>query len=197
MSNLIFRFNSEISRSNREELLNQRAKLIWFTGLSGSGKSTLASNLESELWELGFKTIFLDGDNVRSGLSSDLDFSESGRVENIRRIGEVSKLFLESGLVVLCAFISPFRTEREKIRHLVGDDNFFEIYVDTPISVCEQRDKKGLYKRARNGEILNFTGVNSPYEKPEAPFLIIQTHNTTMKESINTLKKKIIPLIEK
>jgi adenylyl-sulfate kinase len=128
MSNLIFRFNSEISRSNREELLNQRAKLIWFTGLSGSGKSTLASNLESELWELGFKTIFLDGDNVRSGLSSDLDFSESGRVENIRRIGEVSKLFLESGLVVLCAFISPFRTEREKIRHLVGDDNFFEIY---------------------------------------------------------------------
>jgi adenylylsulfate kinase len=197
MSNLIFRFNSEISRSNREELLNQRAKLIWFTGLSGSGKSTLASHFESELWELGFKTIFLDGDNVRSGLSSDLDFSESGRVENIRRIGEVSKLFLESGLIVLCAFISPFRIEREKIRHLVGNDNFFEIYVDTPISVCEQRDKKGLYKRARNGEISNFTGVNSPYEEPETPFLIIQTHKTTMKESINTLKKKIIPLIEK
>ena len=197
MSNLIFRFNSEISRSNREELLNQRAKLIWFTGLSGSGKSTLASHFESELWELGFKTIFLDGDNVRSGLSSDLDFSESGRVENIRRIGEVSKLFLESGLIVLCAFISPFRIEREKIRNLVGNDNFFEIYVDTPISVCEQRDKKGLYKRARNGEISNFTGVNSPYEEPETPFLIIQTHKTTMKESINTLKKKIIRLIEK
>lgn len=177
--------------------MGQRAKLIWFTGLSGSGKSTLATELEFELWEMKYKTFLLDGDNVRAGLSRDLDFTDNGRIENIRRIGEVAKLFIDAGIIVLSAFISPFRFERNLVRDLVGGENFLEIFVDTPLETCEQRDVKGLYKKARNGEIPNFTGINSPYEQPENPFVSIPTHKMTMEESIGMLKKYILPLIEK
>jgi adenylylsulfate kinase len=197
MSVLIYPFKPKILQSDREELMQQRARLLWFTGLSGSGKSTLAIQLEFELWEMKFKTFLLDGDNVRAGLSKDLDFTDNGRIENIRRIGEVAKLFIDAGIIVLCAFISPFRYERNLVRNLVGAENFLEIFVDTPLETCEQRDVKGLYKKARNGEIPNFTGINSPYEAPDQPFISIPTHKMPMEESIITLKTNIIPLIEK
>ncbi len=196
MSILIYPFKPKIDNAAREKLLRQKPRLLWFTGLSGSGKSTLAVQLEFELWELGYKTYLLDGDNVRAGLSKDLDFSDAGRIENIRRIGEVAKLFLDAGIIVLSAFISPFRSEREIVRDLVGKENFLEIYVDTPLETCEERDVKGLYKKARQGQIANFTGINSPYETPENPFLSIPTHLMTMENSIATLKSNILPLIE-
>lgn len=197
MSVLIYPFKPKIVHSDREDLMGQRPKLLWFTGLSGSGKSTLAVQLEYELWEMKYKTFLLDGDNIRAGLSKDLDFSDAGRIENIRRIGEVAKLFIDAGIIVLCAFISPFRAERDLVRNLVGSENFLEIFVDTPLETCEERDVKGLYKKARNGEIANFTGINSPYEPPLDPFLRIPTHIMPMDESIMTLKTNIIPLIEK
>jgi len=196
MSILIYPFKPKIDHAAREQLLRQKPRLLWFTGLSGSGKSTLAVQLEFELWELGYKTYLLDGDNVRAGLSKDLDFSDAGRIENIRRIGEVAKLFLDAGIIVLSAFISPFRSEREIVRDLVGKENFLEIFVDTPLETCEERDVKGLYKKARQGQIANFTGINSPYESPENPFLSIPTHLLTMENSIATLKSNILPLIE-
>jgi len=196
MSILIYPFKPKIDHAAREQLLRQKPRLLWFTGLSGSGKSTLAVQLEFELWELGYKTYLLDGDNVRAGLSKDLDFSDAGRIENIRRIGEVAKLFLDAGIIVLSAFISPFRSEREIVRDLVGKENFLEIFVDTPLETCEERDVKGLYKKARQGQIANFTGINSPYESPENPFLSIPTHLMTMENSIATLKSNILPLIE-
>lgn len=196
MSVLIYPFKPKITHADRERLLGQRPRLLWFTGLSGSGKSTLAVQLEYELCELGYKTFLLDGDNIRAGLSKDLDFSDAGRIENIRRIGEVAKLFIDAGIIVLSAFISPFKAERELVRTLVGAENFLEIYVDTPLETCEARDVKGLYKKARNGEIPHFTGINSPYEAPEKPFLRIPTHEMPMEESIATLKSTIIPHIE-
>jgi adenylylsulfate kinase len=197
MSVLIYPFKPKILQSDREELMGQRARLLWFTGLSGSGKSTLAAQLEFELWNMKFKTFLLDGDNVRAGISKDLDFTDSGRNENIRRIGEVAKLFIDAGIIVLCAFISPFRMERKLVENLVGEENFLEIFVDTPLETCEQRDVKGLYRKARNGEITNFTGINSPYEAPENPFIIIPTHKMPLDDSIRILIKKIIPFIEK
>jgi adenylyl-sulfate kinase len=196
MSILIYPFKPKIDHGAREQLLRQKPRLLWFTGLSGSGKSTLAVQLEFELWELGYKTYLLDGDNVRAGLSKDLDFTDAGRIENIRRIGEVAKLFLDAGIIVLSAFISPFRSEREIVRNLAGEENFLEIFVDTPLETCEERDVKGLYKKARQGQIPNFTGINSPYESPENPFLRIPTHLMTMENSIATLKSNILPLIE-
>lgn len=196
MSILIYPFKPKINHAAREQLLRQKPRLLWFTGLSGSGKSTLAVQLEFELWELGYKTYLLDGDNVRAGLSKDLDFSDAGRIENIRRIGEVAKLFLDAGIIVLSAFISPFRAEREIVRDLVGEENFLEVFVDTPIETCEERDVKGLYKKARQGQIPNFTGINSPYESPEHPFITIPTHLWTLENSITTLKSNILPLFE-
>ncbi|HLT75475.1 MAG TPA: adenylyl-sulfate kinase, partial [Ohtaekwangia sp.] len=161
-SNHIYPIKTKVSKAQREELCNQRATLLWFTGLSGSGKSTLAVQLEAQLFARGFKTYLLDGDNIRSGLNRDLSFTDEGRVENIRRIGEVSKLLLDAGVVVLSAFISPFRADREQVKQIVGSDNFIEIFVDAPLEVCEQRDVKGLYRKARAGEVKNFTGIDSP-----------------------------------
>lgn len=166
----------KINREDRERLLGQKARVLWFVGLSGSGKSTLASRVEQELHQMGKLTYILDGDNVRAGLNKDLDFSEASRVENIRRIGEVSKLMLDAGVMVLTAFISPFRADRQAVKDLVGADRFVEIHVDCPVEECEKRDVKGLYKKARAGEISNFTGITSPFEIPENPDVRVQTH---------------------
>ena len=156
----------EVTKSARARLNGQKPALLWFTGLSGAGKSTIANDLEKKLHALGKRTFVLDGDNVRHGLNRDLGFTEADRVENIRRVAEVGKLFVEAGLITIVAFISPFRSEREMARQLVGPDEFIEIFVDTPLEVCEQRDPKGLYKKARSGELPNFTGLDSPYEAP-------------------------------
>ena len=175
--------------------MNQRPKLIWFTGLSGSGKSTLAVQLEAALHAQGFKTYLLDGDNIRSGLNKDLTFTDDARIENIRRISEVCKLFLDAGVVLLSAFISPFQADRDQVRSIVGGENYIEIFVDAPLEVCEQRDVKGLYKRARAGEVKNFTGISSPYEKPSAPDVVITTDKMSVEESLALLLREIVPRI--
>ncbi|REE01649.1 adenylyl-sulfate kinase [Marinoscillum furvescens] len=185
-----------ITLEDRVKKNGYRPKLLWFTGLSGSGKSTLASALETYLHQNGFQTYILDGDNVRSGLNKDLDFSDDSRKENIRRISEVSKLFVDAGLIVLTAFISPFREDRATARSLVGDENFIEVFVDTPLEECEKRDVKGLYAKARAGKIPNFTGIDSPFERPENPEVHIETVGLTVEESLNVLLEKILPLLK-
>ena len=159
----------KVTRKDREALHGHKGAVVWFTGLSGSGKSTIAGALEEELHRLGVSTWLLDGDNVRHGLCSDLGFSDDDRKENIRRVGEVAKLMVDAGLVVLTAFISPHRAERQMVRELVGEGRFIEAFVDTPLAICEARDPKGLYKKARAGELRNFTGIDSVYESPETP----------------------------
>ena len=158
--------NSQVSKESRSKLTSQNPCVLWFTGLSGSGKSTIANALEEMLYYNGNFTYLLDGDNIRHGLNSDLGFDDKSRIENIRRVGEVAKLFVDSGLIVLTAFISPFQKDRDMVRELVEDKEFIEVYVDTPLEVCESRDPKGLYQKARKGEIPNFTGISSPYEVP-------------------------------
>jgi adenylylsulfate kinase len=195
--NHIYPIQTKVSKDQREAILNQRARLIWFTGLSGSGKSTLAVQLEAQLHALGFKTYLLDGDNIRSGLNKDLTFTEEGRIENIRRIGEVARLMLDAGIVVLSAFISPFRADREQVKAIVGEENYIEVFVDAPIEICEQRDVKGLYKKARAGEVKNFTGIDSPYEIPDNPDVTIQTGTLSVEESIATLMKIILPEVKR
>jgi len=195
--NHIYPIKTKVSKDQREVILNQRARLIWFTGLSGSGKSTLAVQLEAQLHALGFKTYLLDGDNIRSGLNKDLSFTDEGRIENIRRIGEVARLMLDAGIVVLSAFISPFRADREQVKAIVGAENYIEVFVDAPIEVCEQRDVKGLYKKARAGEVKNFTGIDSPYETPDSPDVVIETGVLSVEESIEMLMKIILPEVEK
>ena len=175
--------------------MNQHATLIWFTGLSGSGKSTLAVQLEAQLHNLGYKTYLLDGDNVRAGLNKDLSFTDEGRVENIRRIGEVSKLLLDAGVIVLSAFISPFRADRSQVREIVGAQNYVEVFVDAPLEVCEQRDVKGLYKKARAGEVKNFTGIDSPYEVPEKADVVLATGELSVDESIGKLMELVLARI--
>lgn len=160
---------TSITKEQRAKLKGQKPCVLWLTGLSGSGKSTLANALESRLFSYRIHSYLLDGDNIRMGLNSDLGFCMQSRVENLRRIGEVCKLFVDSGLIVLCAFVSPFIKDREKIRNLFSKDEFIEIFVDTPLEVCETRDVKGLYKKARNGDIKDFTGISSPYELPIKP----------------------------
>jgi bifunctional enzyme CysN/CysC len=167
----------EITKTARARLNGQKPVLLWFTGLSGAGKSTIANNLERKLHALGKRTFVLDGDNVRHGLNRDLGFSEADRVENIRRVAEVAKLFVEAGVIAIVSFISPFRAEREMARELVGPNEFIEIFVDTPLEICEQRDPKGLYRKARRGELRNFTGFDSPYERPQTPELILDALN--------------------
>jgi adenylylsulfate kinase len=189
----LFPIQTKVGLRQREKLLGQAPKLIWFTGLSGSGKSTLALQLEKELYDRGFKTYLLDGDNIRVGLNKDLTFTEEGRVENIRRIGEVSRLMLDAGLVVLSAFISPFAADREQVKNIVRPENYIEVFVNTPLEICEQRDVKGLYKKARNGEVKNFTGISSPYEKPENPDIEILTNEHSIDDSIQTLLNFILP----
>jgi adenylylsulfate kinase len=192
----IYPIKTKVSQVQREQLLNQHATLIWFTGLSGSGKSTLAVQLEAQLHALGYKTYLLDGDNIRFGLNKDLSFTDEGRVENIRRIGEVSKLFLDAGVIVLSAFISPFQTDRAQVKSIVGEKNFVEVFVDAPLEVCEQRDVKGLYKKARAGEVKNFTGIDSPYEAPSQPDVHIPTHQLTVEQSMEKLLDKLLPIIK-
>lgn len=175
-----------VSREDREELLKQKGVVLWFTGLSGSGKSTVASSLEKRLHDMGKLTYTLDGDNVRHGLNSDLGFSDEDRVENIRRIGEISKLFVDAGVITIATFVSPFREDRQKVRDLLGKD-FVEIYIDCPIEVCEKRDPKGIYKKARAGEIKHFTGIDSPYESPINPEIVVSTHLNTLDECVDKL----------
>ena len=183
-----------VSKTERAKQKQQKPCVIWFTGLSGSGKSTLANALERALFERGHHCYLLDGDNVRQGLNSDLGFSDEARVENIRRIGETAKLFVDAGLIVMTAFISPFRTERELARNLVEDDEFIEVHVSASLDVCEERDPKGLYKKARAGEIPNFTGIGSAYEAPENPDMLIDTGTndvaTCAEQLIDYLVKK-------
>lgn len=193
--NHIYPIKTKVTNQQRASQLQQRPSVIWFTGLSGSGKSTLAVQLEAALFDQGFKTYLLDGDNLRTGLCQDLGFSDADRVENIRRIGEVSRLMLDAGLVVLSAFISPFASDREQVRNIVGAANFIEVFVDTPLEICEQRDVKGLYKRARAGEIQNFTGITSPYERPVNPDVTIQTQLLTVSEAIDKLLTSVVPRI--
>jgi adenylylsulfate kinase len=193
--NYIYPIKTKVSIVQRQQLLNQQPKVIWFTGLSGSGKSTLAVQLEAELHALGFKTYLLDGDNIRSGINKDLSFTDEGRIENIRRIGEVSKLFIDAGVIVLSAFISPFTADREHVKKIVGEENYMEVFVHAPLEVCEQRDVKGLYKKARAGEVKNFTGIDSPYEIPEQPDIVINTHEISLDQSIATLLEAVVPII--
>lgn len=176
-----------VTRTQRETLNEHRSCILWFTGLSGSGKSTLAHALEERLYQLGQRTYVLDGDNIRKGLCGDLGFSEEDRTENIRRIGEVAKLMIDAGLIVMTAFISPFRRDREVARGLVDEGDFIEIFCDAPLRVCEERDVKGLYRKARAGEIPEFTGISSPYEKPPAPELTVDTGNAGIDECIQAI----------
>ncbi len=187
----VHRQSLSIDRQARETLNGHAGKVLWFTGLSGSGKSTIANALEVELHGRGLHTYILDGDNIRQGLNRDLGFTDTDRVENIRRIAEVAKLMMDAGLIVMTSFISPFRRERDLARELIGPDNFIEIFVDTPLEVCEQRDVKGLYKKAREGKIPNMTGVNSPYEAPLAADITIRTQETPLAESVRVLRERL------
>lgn len=176
-----------VSREQRAEQKKQKSCVLWFTGLSASGKSTTANAVEQKLFELGHHTYLLDGDNVRHGLNKDLGFNDADRVENIRRIGEMAKLFADAGLIVLSAFISPFRADRQMVRDLVEEGEFVEIHISTPLSVCEQRDPKGLYKKARQGEIKNFTGLDSSYEAPESPEITLNTAECEIEACADTV----------
>ena len=184
----------EVEKSDRAKLKNQKPCILWFTGLSGSGKSTIANAVEAALLEQNKHTYLLDGDNIRMGLNRGLTFSDEDRVENIRRIGEVSKLFVDAGMIVLTAFISPFREDRDQVRNLVDKDEFLEVFIDTPLEVCESRDPKGLYQKARKGEIPNFTGISSPYEAPKEPEIHIINDKISIEDAalqvIDYLKEK-------
>jgi adenylylsulfate kinase len=184
-----------ITRAERENINGHKAICVWFTGLSGSGKSTLASHLEEVLHKQGHKTYVLDGDNIRNGLSKDLTFTEKDRDENLRRIGEVAKLMCDAGIIVIAAFVSPFIHERQMLRNIIGD-LYNEIFVDTPLEICEQRDIKGLYKKARRGEIINFTGIGSPYEPPLTAELRVETQKLSIEQSVNLVLETILPKIQ-
>lgn len=182
-----------VSKLDRLEANNHNSFLIWFTGLSGSGKSTIANVVEQELWKKGIKTYTLDGDNVRKGLNKDLSFSPEDRTENIRRIAEVANLMVDAGTVVLAAFVSPYKKDRENIKSIVKDTNFVEVYVNTSVEECERRDVKGLYKKARAGEIKNMTGISAPYEAPEKPDIEIKTEELSIEQAVQLIIKKITP----
>ncbi len=183
----IFKLETKITRASREIQFGSKARVIWLTGISGSGKSSIASELESRLHQLNIPSFILDGDNIRFGLNQDLGFTEQDRVENIRRAGEVAKLFLEAGIMVICSFISPYKADRQMVRELFENEDFIEIFVNTPLKEAEKRDPKGLYKKARRGEIPNFTGISSPYEKPARPEIIINTIETSVKKSVDKI----------
>ena len=187
--------DSIISLEERELRLGQRGKVLWFTGLSGSGKSTLAIALERQLFDQGYSVIILDGDNIRTGINNNLTFSPEDRVENIRRIAEVAKLFLANGIICIVSFISPTRDMRANAKQIIGPTDFVEVFIDTPIEVCEARDVKGLYKKARAGEIKDFTGVSAPYEVPLQPDVHVHTEDTDIEESMAVLYQQILPRI--
>ncbi len=181
----------KVTRVDREDLLNQKGVILWFTGLSGSGKSTVANEVAYKLHEMGHISYVLDGDNVRHGLNKDLGFSPEDRNENIRRISEVANLFADSGIITITAFISPYRKLRDFCRELAGDGRFLEIFAKAPLDTCEERDPKGLYKKARDGVIKDFTGISAPYEEPETPEVIVNTDKETVEESADKVIKKL------
>lgn len=183
MANIVWH-HATVTKEDRRTKNGHHSAVLWFTGLSGSGKSTLANAVSKKLFELGVQNYVLDGDNIRHGLNKDLGFSAEDRTENIRRIGEVAKLFVDSGQFVLTAFISPFARDRQLVRQLLANDEFIEIYVKCPLEECEKRDPKGLYKKARNGEIREFTGIDSPYEEPVSPELTIETHRHSLEQCV-------------
>ena len=185
-------FDRIIGRDEKEQILNQKARVIWMTGLSGSGKTTIAIGLEKALQKRGFLTQILDGDNIRTGINKNLGFSDEDRTENIRRIAEVSKLFVNCGIITINCFVSPTLSIREQAKEIIGDADFREIYVNASYEECEKRDVKGLYKKARNGEIKNFTGLDAPFEAPENAFLEIETADMSIEESVNCLVKAIL-----
>tara|TARA_Y100001980_G_C14418656_1_gene210267 strand:+ start:201 stop:800 length:600 start_codon:yes stop_codon:yes gene_type:complete len=198
MTNVVWH-NSSVTKKNREKLLNQKPFVLWFTGLSASGKSTIANMVEQKLFDMQYKTYLLDGDNVRHGLNKDLGFDEKSRVENIRRIGEVAKLFLDSGTIVLTAFISPFKSDRKLVKSLFEENQFLEVFIDSSLEICEKRDPKGMYKKARNGEIKDFTGVSSPYEAPENPNIHVKNDDISIEEASGVIirylnEKKLIKI---
>ena len=185
-----------ISRSEREIRLGQHGKTLWFTGLSGSGKSTLAIALERVLFDTGYSVVVLDGDNIRTGINNNLSFSPEDRVENIRRIAEVAKLFLSNGMICIVSFISPTRDMRHMAKQIIGENDFIEVFIDTPIEICEQRDVKGLYKKARAGEITDFTGIHAPYEAPLHPDIHIRTEGQSVTDSLTQLEQQVKPWIK-
>ena len=196
MEKNIIRHDYSVDRNDRRKNMDQNSFLIWFTGLSGSGKSTIANALDKKLYESGVKTYALDGDNIRKGINKGLTFSPEDRSENIRRIAEVSNLLVDAGIVVLAAFVSPYKKDRENIARIVGNDNFVEIFVNTSLEECERRDVKGLYKKARAGEIKDFTGVNAPYEAPEAPDVEIITDGLSIEECVLNIYDQIKPKLK-
>lgn len=196
MNNIYTTFGKIKDRRAKEIYLKQQAKVIWLTGFSGSGKTTLASKLEKRLFELNYFCQILDGDNVRSGINKNLKFTEEDRLENIRRIAEVSKLFMNCGIILICAFISPTNEMRQLAKDIIGENDFLEIYVSTPLDICEKRDEKGLYKKARAGEIPNFTGISSPFEVPENPFITVDNAQSDIDATIREMLIKIIPEIK-
>ena len=189
-------FDSILGRKDKQALLKQQSVVIWFTGLSGSGKTTIAIALEKELNKRGVLTQVLDGDNIRAGINNNLGFSEEDRKENIRRIAEVTKLFLNCGIVTINCFVSPTNEIREQAKTIIGENDFLEIFINTPIEICEQRDVKGLYKKARAGEIKDFTGISSPFEAPINPFLDVKTANRTVEESVKEILDKVLTKIQ-
>lgn len=196
VENLFPLFDQMITRNAKEELLQQHGIVVWLTGLSGSGKTTLALGLERKLHQLGFLTQLLDGDNVRSGLNSNLGFLPEERYENIRRIAEAAKLFAQCGVVTICCFVSPEVKMRENARLIIGDNDFFEVYVNTPLDICEKRDVKGLYSKARAGELKNFTGIDAPFEPPLNPDVIVDTSGKTVEVCVDRLFSAVIDRIK-
>lgn len=195
MSENIFPFNQLLPRKSKEELLKQRGLVLWFTGLSGSGKSTIAQGLEEKLHTQGFFSVVLDGDNIRTGLNNNLGFSEEDRKENVRRIAEVAKLFATNGVITICCFVSPTKEIRQLAKTIIGENDFREIFVNTPLVECERRDVKGLYAKARQGEIKDFTGLTAPFESPENPALEISTTHKTARQSVEEVLDFVMPLI--
>ena len=196
MKKNITHHNYHISISDRRKANNHNSFLIWFTGLSGSGKSTIANRVEQELFNMGIKTYSLDGDNIRNGINEDLSFSPEDRTENIRRIAEVSNLMIEAGVVTLAAFVSPYKKDRKNIRSIVKDVNFVEVYINTSVEECEKRDVKGLYKKARAGEIKNMTGISAPYEAPESPDIEIKTESSSVESAVEHIIEYITPKLQ-
>jgi adenylylsulfate kinase len=188
-------FDRALTRKDKEKMMNQKSVVVWFTGLSGAGKSTLSIELEKQLFARGKICQLLDGDNIRTGINNNLGFTEEDRLENIRRIAEVSKLFKESGIIILAAFVSPTQEIRHMAMDIIGKDDFIEIFVNPPMEVCEERDVKGLYKKARSGEIKNFTGISSPFEPPQNPDLNLDTSKLSIDQSVEKILNVVLPRI--
>ncbi|MDB9963762.1 adenylyl-sulfate kinase [Vicingaceae bacterium] len=195
-NNIYSVFDEILPKEEKEKMLNQKAKVLWLTGLSGSGKTAIAKVLEKKLHHQGFFTQLLDGDNVRAGINNNLGFSEQDRTENIRRIAEVSKLFINCGVITINSFVSPTEKIRGVAKAIIGQENFIEIFVNTPLEVCESRDTKGLYAKARKGEVKNFTGISAPFESPENPIIVVKTENQTVEESANFVLALVLPIIK-